>query len=96
MTQQDQREYEWETGQRLLDESVTADDLIRHNSNIQHGAVRSRDEAIDRMVRGLYDKTNIKQDLTGVHAFALRMHARHIPPKLRNAAVESIMQKYEA
>lgn len=96
MTTQDTREYEWETGQRLLDESVTADDLIRHNSNMQHGAVRSRDEAIDRMVRDLYDKTNIKQNLTGVHSFALRQHARHIPPKLRNAAVESIMQKYEA
>lgn len=95
MTQQDRREYEWETGQVLLNDDATATDLIRHNNNVQAVASRSRDEAIDRMVRELAEKTNINQDLTGNFKPAQRGCGRVYPPRLRNAAVQFLMAKYE-
>ena len=95
MTNQQQREYEWETGQQLLDASTTAEDLLRHNSNVQHMQERGRDSAIDNMVRGLADKVRANQDVSGRFRFAMRLHARWYPPKLRNAAVQSILTKYD-
>lgn len=95
MTQQDLREYEWEHGQVLLDESTTVTDLMRHNSNVQHMQQRARDSAIDSMVRGLADKVRANQDVSGRFRFAMRLHARWFPPKLRNAAVQSIFTKYD-
>ena len=96
MTQQDLREYEWENGQMLLDESTTVTDLMRHNSNVQHMQERGRDGAIDSMVRGLADKVRANQDTSGRCRFAIRHHARWFPPKLRNEAVQFLMTKYEA
>ena len=95
MTQQEQREYEWETGQQLLDSTTTARDLLCHNSNVQHMQERGRDSTIDKMVRGLADKVRANQDTSGRFKFAMRLHARWYPPKLRNAAVQSILTKYE-
>lgn len=95
MTQQEQREYEWESGSVLLDESATAYDLMRHNSNVQVAATRSRDEAIHDMVRGLADKLRNNQDTSGRFTFAMRLHARHYPPRLRNASAQFLMTKYE-
>lgn len=95
MTQQEQREYEWESGSVLLDEATTATDLLRHNSNVQAVATRSRDEAIHNMVRGLADKIRSNQDTSGRFKFAMRLHARHYPSRLRNAAAQFLMAKYE-
>lgn len=95
MTQQEQREYEWETGQQLLDSTTTARDLLLHNSNVSHMQERGRDSVIDNMVRGLADKVRTNQDTSGRFKFAMRLHARWYPPKLRNAAVQSILTKYE-
>ena len=95
MTTQQQREYEWENGKQLLDASTTATDLLRHNSNVQHMQQRARDNAIDSMVRGLADKLRKNQDTSGRFRFAMRLHARWFPPKLRNAAVQSILTKYD-
>ena len=95
MTQQDVKEYEWETGRQLLNESSTADDLIRHNSNVKSVAARGRDEAIDNMVRGLADKVRTTQDTSGHFAFALRHHGRRFPDRIRTAAAQFLMTNYE-
>lgn len=95
MTQQEQREYEWQTGQVLLDADTTVEQLMRHNSNMQAVAARSQDEAIHNMVRGLADKLRNNQNTSGYFAFALRQHGRKYPPRIRNAAVQFLMTKYE-
>lgn len=95
MTQQEQREYEWESGQVLLDADTTAEQLMRHNNNVQAVAARSRDEAIHNMVRGLADKLRNNQNTSGNFKFALRLHGRTYPPRIRNAAVQFLMTKYE-
>lgn len=95
LTQSDLREYEFTTGQHLLDGSVTGRDLLLHNDNIKHGRMRAQDEQIDALVRGLADKTNIKQRLDGRHTFAMRLHNRKWPDNLRHAAIERLMAKYD-
>lgn len=95
ITESDLREYEFETGKRLLDESVTGRDLLVHNDNIKQGRIRARDEQIDALVRGLADKTRIKQDLSGRHKFAAMLHGRKTPERLRNTAVQLLMAKYD-
>ncbi len=95
MTDTDLREYEWETGQRLLDADLSVAELQQHNANAQHLRMRAQDESIDKLVRGLADKTAIKQNLTGVHNFALRLHNRKMPAKLKQAAVQRLMAKYD-
>lgn len=95
MTELELKEYLFETNQQLLDESVTADDLLRHNGNIDHLRQRSQDEQIDKMVRGLYDKTRIKQNLTGRFNFALRLHGRKYPDGLKKEAAERLLFKYD-
>lgn len=95
MTDLELKEYLFETNQQLLDEDVTADDLLRHNSNIDHLPQRSQDESIDAMVRGLYDKSRIKQNLTGKFKFALRLHGRKFPERLKREAAERLLLKYD-
>lgn len=95
MTQQETREYEWQTGQVLLDAGATGDDLLRHNNNMQAVAARSRDEAIDTMVRGLADKIRRNQNTSGNHRFAMRLHGRFYPPRIRNVAAQFLISKYE-
>lgn len=95
ITESDLREYEFETGKRLLDESVTGRDLLVHNDNIKRGRERARDEDIAALVRGLADKTNIKQNLTGRHTFAMRLHGRKTPPHLKQIAAQALMAKYD-
>lgn len=95
LTQSDLREYEFETGQHLLDDTVTARDLLIHNDNIKRGRMRAQDEQIDMLVRGLADKTNIKQRLDGRHTFAMRLHNRKWPDNLRQPAIERLMAKYD-
>ena len=94
-TESELREYEFETGQHLLDESVTGRDLLIHNDNIKHGRMRAQDEHIDALVRGLADKTNIKQRLDGRHTFAMRLHGRRYPDNLKQPAIERLMAKYD-
>ena len=95
LTQSDLREYEFTTGQHLLDESVTGRDLLLHNDNIKHGRMRAQDEQIDALVRGLADKTNIKQRLDWRHTFAMRLHGRRYPDNLKQPAIERLMAKYD-
>lgn len=95
MTDLELKEYLFETNQQLLAEDVTVDDLMRHNGNIDHLRQREQDETIDKMVRGLYDKTHIKQNLTGKFKFALRLHGRKYPDKLKKAAAERLLLKYD-
>lgn len=95
MTDLELKEYLFETNQQLLAEDVTVDDLMRHNGNIDHLRQREQDETIDKMVRGLYDKTRIKQNLTGKFKFALRLHGRKYPDKLKKAAAERLLLKYD-
>lgn len=95
MTDLELKEYLFETNQNLLDEDVTADDLLRHNGNIDHLRMRAQDETIDKMVKGLYDKTKVKQNLTGRFNFAMRLHGRKYPEKLKKAAAERLLFKYD-
>lgn len=95
ITESELREYEFETGKHLLDESVTGRDLLVHNDNIKRGRERARDEDIMALVRGLSDKTNIKQNLTGRHRFAMRLHGRKTPERLKQTAAELLMAKYD-
>lgn len=95
MTDLELKEYLFNTNQQLIDESVTADELLRHNGNINHLRQRAQDESIDKMVRGLYDKTRIKQNLTGKFTFALRLHGRKYPERLKQSAAERLLLKYD-
>ena len=95
MTDLELKEYLFNTNQQLIDESVTADELLRHNGNIDHLRQRAQDESIDKMVRGLYDKTRIKQNLTGKFTFALRLHGRKYPEQLKQSAAERLLLKYD-
>lgn len=95
MTDLELKEYLFETNQQLLDESVTADDLLRHNGNIDHLRDREQDESIDRMVKGLYDKSKTKQNLTGRFKFAMRLHGRVYPDRLKRPAAERLLIKYD-
>lgn len=95
MTDLELKEYLFKTNQQLIDESVTADELLRHNGNIDHLRQRAQDESIDKMVRGLYDKTRIKQNLTGKFTFALRLHGRKYPERLKQSAAERLLLKYD-
>lgn len=95
MTDLELKEYLFNTNQQLIDESVTADELLRHNGNIDHLRQRAQDESIDKMVRGLYDKTRIKQNLTGKFTFALRLHGRKYPERLKQSAAERLLLKYD-
>lgn len=95
MTDQELREFCFDTNQQLLDEDVTVEDLMRHNANCDHLRMRGQDEGIDKLVHDLYDKTNISQNLTGRHKFAMRLCGRKYPPKLRQAAIERLMLKYD-
>ena len=94
MTELELKEYLFETNQQLLDEDVTAEDLLRHNGNIDHLRDRVQDEAIDKMVRGLYDKTDIDIDLSGKFDFALRGYGRIYPDGLKKEAAERLLNKY--
>lgn len=95
MTDLELKEYLFNTNQQLIDENVTADELLRHNGNIDHLRQRAQDESIDKMVRGLYDKTRIKQNLTGKFTFALRLHGRKYPERLKQSAAERLLLKYD-
>lgn len=95
MTDLELKEYLFETNQQLLDESTTAQDLLQHNANCDHLRQRSQDEDIDKMVRGLYDKTKIKQNLTGKFRFASRLHGRVYPDRLKKEAAERLLFKYD-
>lgn len=95
MTDLELKEYLFEHSQQLLDEDVTVDDLMRHNGSIDHLRIRSQDEDIDKLVRGLYDKTHIKQNLTGRFRFAMRLHGRKYPDKLKRQAAEMLLAKYD-
>lgn len=95
MTDLELKEYLFNTNQQLLDESVTADDLLRHNHNLDHLRDREQDETIDKMVKGLYDKSKIKQNLTGKFRFAMRLHGRVYPEKLKRSAAERLLIKYD-
>ena len=95
MTDLELKEYLFNTNQQLIDDSVTADELLRHNGNIDHLRQRAQDESIDQMVRGLYDKTRIKQNLTGKFTFALRLHGRKYPERLKQSAAERLLLKYD-
>lgn len=95
MTDLELKEYLFETNQQLLDESTTVEDLLYHNNSIDHLRDREQDETIDRMVKGLYDKTRIKQNLTGKFRFALRLHGRKYPDRLKKAAAERLLLKYD-
>lgn len=95
MTDLELKEYLFDTNQQLLDEDVSVNDLMRHNNSMDHLRDREQDETIDKMVRGLYDKTDIDIDLTGKFDFALRGYGRIYPPELKKEAVERLMQKYE-
>lgn len=95
MTDLELKEYLFETNQQLLAEDVTAEDLLRHNGNIDHLRDREQDETIDRMVKGLYDKSRVKQNLTGKFRFALRLHGRKYPDRLKRPAAERLLMKYD-
>lgn len=95
MTDLELKEYLFETNQALLDESVTAEDLLRHNGNIDHLRQRAQDESIDSMVRSLYDKARTKQNLTGKFKFAMRLHGRQYPERLKREAAEMLLMKYD-
>lgn len=95
MTELELKEYLFETNQQLLDENVTAEDLLRHNGNIDHLRDRAQDESIDKMVRNLYDKSRTKQNLTGKFRFAMRLHGRIYPDKLKRSAAERLLIKYD-
>lgn len=94
MTELELKEYLFETNQQLLDEDTSVDDLMRHNGNIDHLRQRAQDENIDKIVRGLYDKTDIDIDLTGKFDFALRGYGRIYPDDLKKEAAERLLQKY--
>lgn len=95
MTDLELKEYLFETNQQLLDESATVEDLMRHNNSIDHLRDREQDETIDRMVKGLYDKSRVKQNLTGRFRFAMRLHGRIYPEKLKRPAAERLLLKYD-
>jgi hypothetical protein len=95
MTELELKEYLFETNQQLLDENVTAEDLLRHNGNIDHLRDRAQDESIDKMVRNLYDKSRTKQNLTGKFRFAMRLHGRIYPEKLKRSAAERLLIRYD-
>lgn len=95
MTDLELKEYLWETNQALLDESTTAEELLQHNANCDHLRQRAQDEDIDRLVKGLYDKTRIKQNLTGKFRFAMRLHNRVYPDRLKKEAAERLLLKYD-
>ena len=95
MTDQELQEYCFETNQRLLNEDVTAQDLMLHNEHIKQGQTRGRDEEIDRIVKASVEKADIKQNLTGRFRFAMRLHGRKIPEKLKQEAAERLLLKYD-
>lgn len=95
MTDQELREFCFDTNQQLLPEDVTVEELMLHNEHIKQGQVRGRDEEIDRVVKASAEKSDIKQNLTGKFRFALRLHGRKIPDKLKQAAVERLLLKYD-
>lgn len=94
MTELELKEYLFETNQQLLDEDVSAEDLMRHNNNIDHLRMREQDESIDKMVKGLYDKTDIDIDLSGKFEFAMRLAGRIYPDDLKKEAAERLLAKY--
>ena len=94
MTDLELKEYLFETNQQMLDETASAQDVLRHNHNIDHLRDREQDETIDKMVRGLYDKTKVAQNLTGKFKFALRLHGRKYPERLKRPAAERLLIKY--
>lgn len=95
MTDQELKEFCFETNQQLLPEDVTVEDLMLHNEHIKQGQARGRDEEIDRIVKASAEKSDIKQNLTGKFRFALRLHGRKIPNRLKHAAVERLLLKYD-
>lgn len=95
MTDQELKEFCFDTGQRLLDADVTAQELLLHNERIKQGQSRSRDEEIDRIVKASVEKADIHQNLTGKFRFAMRLHGRKIPTKLKQPAAERLLLKYD-
>lgn len=95
MTDQELKEYCFDTNQQLLSEDVTAQDLLWHNERIKQGQMRGRDEEIDRIVKASVEKAGIKQNLTGRFRFAMRLHGRKIPVGLKQAAAERLLLKYD-
>lgn len=95
MTDQELREFCFETNQELLPEDVSVQDLMLHNAHIQQGQIRGRDEEIDRIVKASVEKADIKQNLTGRFKFAMRLHGRKIPERLKKEAAERLLLKYD-
>ena len=95
MTDQELQEFCFDTNQRLLSEDVTVHDLMLHNEYVKQGQARSRDEEIDRIVKASVEKADISQNLTGRFNFAMRLHGRKYPPKLKQAATERLLLKYD-
>lgn len=95
MTDQELKEFCFDTNQQLLPEDVTLEELMLHNEHIKQGQARGRDEEIDRVVKASAEKSDIKQNLTGKFRFALRLHGRKIPDKLKQAAVERLLLRYD-
>ena len=95
MTDQELQEFCFETNQQLLPEDVTVQDLMLHNEYIKQGQQRGRDEEVDRIVKASVEKADIKQNLTGKFRFAMRLHGRKIPEKLKQQAAERLLLKYD-
>ena len=95
MTDQELREYCFETGQQLLGEDVQVQDLMLHNEYVKQGQARGRDEEIDRIVKASVEKADIKQNLTGKFRFAMRLHGRKFPETLKQPAAERLLLKYD-
>ena len=95
MTDQELREFCFETNQELLPEDVTVEDLMLHNAHVQQGKTRGRDEEIDRIVKASAEKADIRQNLTGKFKCAMRLHGRKIPEKLKQPAAERLLLKYD-
>lgn len=95
MTDQELKEFCFETNQQLLPEDVSVHDLMLHNEHIKQGQMRGRDEEIERIVKASAEKADIKQNLTGRFQFAMRLHGRKIPPRLKQEAAERLLLKYD-
>ena len=95
MTDQELQEYCFETGQQLLGEDVQVQDLMLHNEYVKQGQARGRDEEIDRIVKASVEKADIKQNLTGKFRFAMRLHGRKFPERLKQPAAERLLLKYD-
>lgn len=95
MTDQELRDYCFDKNLQQLDEGVTVQDLMLHNEHIKQGQARSRDEEIDRIVKASAEKASIRLNLTGKFRFAMRLHGRKFPERLKQPAAERLLLKYD-